>query len=539
MTYKKSSEIEHEKLTAFKTECSTTQMFRNTKCGLKTYLNWRDITIDELIKNGLSEKTFLEQFPDDEKLRQRYTRKSLMVKLSFMKRFLRFCEIDFTRYDRSHQKLGRYFDDDELFKTHLLSDMRDKKATRKQYRQSMTHFANFMNQKFNRTGEERYMPSELVQEVLDKKYDYLSLRDLLMEFHDYNQRQVKEDGTKRMLKSTSWSHVLRIGKFYRLRAGVRVEFPYHDDADEESAYDLQLGGKIVNKEIMRKLLTVSDTRTQMILMILWESGVNPAVAVQLRVKDFLHQDNGTIRSYLNIENPDSIPHGTIFMTLLKRKKNNKSFLFTISHQSLRLISRYLYLRGEGIASMGLKEEITNESFIITQLGSISNKPLQASSVPYLFRMASRSAGLEFDYLPRDFRNSLRTRFEALENSKVEEHELNAILGHMNVSVHYSRHNIETHYLPRYKTDWLVMFDLDNMKEVHDKFRDEIRDEIEAMYERRLGEMKLEIEELKTQQHIREADEADRKLREEVLSEQEEVEFTNEEKIKLKKLLAKA
>lgn len=551
MIYKTSKQIEHVKLKAFQKECKTEVMFRNTLCGLKTYLNWRKISVDELIKNDLSELSFMEQFPNDEELNKNYTYKSLMVKIAFIKRFLRFCGIEFVRFDRKNQKRVYYFDEDKAFVDFLIYDLRDRKNTHRQHKNTMNHFLTFMNHEFNRK-DDLYTPTELVEEIKDKKYSMHELRRLLQKFHAYNLTLKNKDGEPNFKKSTSWQHTLRIGKFYRLSTGLRVEWGDIDSIDEDDVNDIHVGGTIIDSEHVRTMFekTNDGIRSKMVLMILFESGSSPSDIVNLQVKDFIFYDEQKNKqNYLNIDSPEEIKSGLIYMKQRKRMKTRKSFIFTISTQSLKLISQYLKLRRDGLLSNGLREDITEESYIITQLGSNTNIPLKAQSVARIISKMSKQAN--FKFLPRDFRKSWRSRINALKvittdkkgNERktpiMQEVTKNAILGHINTEFNYERNKIENLFMPEYFDCWLELFDLENTKMLERKYKFKIQKEVGEYHERLISELRYKIEKMEAKEAQEEFTRLEHDEKAELTFEQKEVNLTADEIIKLKKLLAKA
>ena len=503
--YKKSSDITHKKLDEFKQECTTEQMYRNTLCGLLTYLNWRKISIEDLMNSDSETETKeLSDFVEDEELRKTYKRKSLMVKVAFIKRFLRWLGIKIIRYDRAHQVRTYFFDEDKIFKDFINYDLADKKNTRRQHKNTMNHFLLFLEQEFNK----KYYPSDFVEEINNDKYTIPELRRLLQKFHDFNQERTNEDGKPLFKKSTSWQHTLRIGKFIRLTTGKTISFGFSDDQEDYSVNDIHLGGNIIDLETLRTLLkNAEDIRTKCLILILAESGCSPVEIEELKVKEFNYYDsNKRKQSYLNIDNPEEISNETFFMIQRKRKKTRKSFLFSLSFQSLRMISRYLYMRREGLITNGIKEKITEESYIITQDNSADNLPLSAQSITRTVRKASLNAGFEIIFLPRDFRKSWRTQANALTHNVIDsvtgkeivvpivpEVVKNNILGHITTESNYDRNEIETFFLQHYIKIWKSLFDLENVEGMEEKFKAEV----ENKYKKEMEKMKRQYQEVKS------------------------------------------
>ena len=188
----------------------------------------------------------------------------------------------------------------------------------------------------------------------------------------------------------------------------------------------------------------------------------------------------------------------------KRKKTSKSFLFALSFQSLRMISRYLFMRKEGLLSNGIKEEITEESYIISQNNSADNLPLSAQSIARVVRKSSLNSGFDIIFLPRDFRKSWRTRVNALQFTAIDsgtgksviinvsEIVKNNLLGHINTEQNYDRNKIESFFLPEYIRIWKVLFDLENIEGIKDVFRAEV----ETEYKKETKALREELQELK-------------------------------------------
>lgn len=273
------------------------------KSSILSYLKWRGISVEELLESGLQEKKYFEKYVEDNSTNVK--RNTRAARLTVVKKLLRFYDIPFPKWLKERKELP-YQDDEAMieFLTHSGSKPNTKKAC---------------NLKLRKYCEFRNMnPSELLNEA--KTITKQKLRLKIKEFYDSLQGSDKKETANTVIR------------FYRYLT-TRFEDLIVPSVSKQKNKKRGLGldKKIVDKEVVRRLLEGADLRDSMMIMALFESGINP---VDLSVLNY-----GQLKQYLNLQNSDSIDE--VALIECRRSKTDNPFIACFGRQSLRLMSRWL------------------------------------------------------------------------------------------------------------------------------------------------------------------------------------------------------
>ena len=381
------------------------------RSNIKKYLEWRNISVEELISSGLNEKVYFEQFRKDPQLK--YKSNSRLVLLATIRKFLIFHNVPLKMSEQ--KKAVWYFADDPAMKDFIEVTGRAP-GTKKNANGFLAHYANFRGK----------TPSELLQEV--KELSIPELRVILTKY--YNSMKIKSAKTR-------VQHVVR---FYYYLANIRVDLPAA--IKSKTTKRLMLGDKLIDKGIIKQMLEAADLRDSMIILACFESGLNPC--------DLVNLNYGHLKKFLNLEDPNSISEVAVIVHT--RQKTGYEFLACFGPQTLRFMSKWLKLQKEELSKWS--QEITDDSAIF----SMKKAPFQRISVSNISKVLnkiSRKASLEENYSSADFRNSFNTR--AKQHLKHYDKEL--FMGHSGgIERHYDNSTLE-YYTNEYGKAWEILFDL--------------------------------------------------------------------------------
>jgi len=388
------------------------------RSSLKTYLSWRNIPLEELIRNGLEEQTFFDLYVNDETIPPK--RQTKNVKISNIKKFLRYIGINFSLHER---KKIIYFEKDEMMRAYM--DMAGESwSSQKTANRSITNYAKFCEK----------TPTQLIEEASNGSTKVSQLRLQIIRFH------------KTLKGKYTWYQIMHILRFYNLLAEVVIEIPSGMKQKRPKKRLFETENKIT-KELVRKLLEVADLRDSLVVMALYESGLNSV--------DICTIQYDQVKNHLNLEDPEEISHVAVIPHF--RAKTKVEFLACFGIQSLRLMSKWMKVRKEGL--LGWKETITDESPIFTQ----KQTPFQAlrnTTIYPIFNRLSTIAGVKL-VKPSDFRSNFNTALKPV----LKWYDKELFMGHTGgIERHYDTSDLE-YFTEEYRKAWEILFDLtyDNEK----------------------------------------------------------------------------
>jgi len=376
---------------------------------INRYVKWRKLTPEEIIKSGLEELDQFTLFLNDESLS--ISTRSKVVIISKMKQFLIFHNVPIKRYQKQKQEL--YYKDDPAMQDFMILTG-TKEETKRAANRYLASYCDFRNKN----------PTELLKEV--KILEKTRLRVLLKQFYD-----------SLTIKSKVY-YVQKVIRFYKLLADVHIDMELKHPRKR-----LLMGKKIlVDKEIVQKMLNVADLRDSMIIMSIFESGLNPV--------DLCSFNYGDLKHFLNLENPMSIDKVIVIPRI--RSKTDYEFLACFGIQSLQFISKWLaYVKKE---LSKLNKSLEDDFPVFTQ----KSQPFQRmsmQSLAYVFKTISDRAGLP-KILSSDFRNSFNTRTKTI----LKHYDKELFMGHSGgIERHYDVSSID-YYIEEYSKAWKILFNLD-------------------------------------------------------------------------------
>ncbi len=468
----------------------------NATNSFKEILKWRNISIEEFIKNGDKEVPIIESYMDIENGLNDTTKR---MRTSITKRFLRFLGHETPFMSMARQRFEHFPNDVELNKHIELDIGLDKaKMTHKAIRLAIARFSTFREM----------TPTELVEEVKQQEITIPELRDVLLKFR--NSLELKDKITP----------VNLVRRFYEFRADFVVSLP--PSVIKKRIRKLQSGKKLT-KKIIQQLLDVCDLRDKMIIYSLFESGLNGIELVNLTIKHFEYQDKyGNTKSYLNIENPEEINDVCVIRHI--RQKSPIEFYACFGRKSLRYMSKWLKARKNG--TVGSKEELTDDTPIFCTKQYPYQK-ISATSVSNVVRRSSELAGfkgIEKHYTPADFRNHFNTTTKAI----LKPFDKEVFMGHVGGIEHHYDISDEKYFRDEYRKSWEICFDMsfdnEKMKETENYFEAKVKQLQQELTERdeKFIQMKMQIEEIKEQRFLVDQEQ---KERVEILKQQPTVQIT--------------
>lgn len=384
---------------------------------IRKYLRWRNSTAEEVIKNGLAEKKLFERFLNDTSFRNK--KKSRVTELCTVKKFLVFHGVPFVKFERKSQGL-KYANDPYMKKFLTLSGTKKKTKTNTNYQ--LAKYCDFRNMS----------PTDLIEEA--KKLENNDIELLLKEFYDSLELKTRE------------SFIFTIARFYKKFIKIYGEIIPHviktNSSRKKSNLRMGFDKKLVDKQVIKQLLEVSDLRDSMIIMAMWESGLNPVDLVSLNVGDF--------KDYLNLATPEEINHVAVIPHT--REKNNVAFLACFGQQTLRLMSKWFNLMKKELEAWDVN--ITDETPIITMKVAPYER-LDNRSVYFVIKKACIKASFDELFNCSDFRNSFNTRAK----EKLKHYDKELFMGHVGgIERHYDISDLD-YFQQEYQKAWEILFDL--------------------------------------------------------------------------------
>jgi len=382
---------------------------------LAFYLRWRKITFDELMSSKKEEQHFKLMVKE---FTEQGSRSYAISITTVIRSFMRFCGLNVKAKHQLNETW--HYENDPVMKKFL--KVYRAKATKKGANIALNDYCLFRE----------LSPSELVVE--DKTE--VELTFLLLDFKD------ELISKKEILEQTAWRKVNTARKFYRVFKQYRIEF---EDSAKQKPVKMLYGknrAEQITKEEMNKMLEVADVRDSMILLALWESGLNSS--------DLTSITYGQIKQFLNLENPDDVPECAIFPHI--RKKYPIEFYCVLGKQTLKYASLWLKQRATGLIAD--KEKLTNESVVFSTKKVPFTKP-NYRTINNITKRASELAGVR-KFVPTDFRNTFYTK---LLETGMDKDTREMLMGHtLGIAAHYNISN-EQHYFDEYLKYYEVCFDL--------------------------------------------------------------------------------
>ena len=217
------------------------------KSSILSYLEWRGISIEELLESGLKEKKYFDKYVEDNSTNVK--RNTRAARLTMVKKLLRFYVIQFPKWLKERKELP-YQNDEAMieFQTHSGSKPNTKKACYLKLRK----YCEFRNMS----------PTELLKEA--KTITKQKLRTKIKEFYDSLQGSVKRETANTVIG------------FYRYLTTRFEDLTVPSISKQKTKKrGFNFDKKTVDKEVVRKLLEGADLRDSMMIMALFESGINP------------------------------------------------------------------------------------------------------------------------------------------------------------------------------------------------------------------------------------------------------------------------
>ena len=383
---------------------------RAYKSIINSYLNWRKISLDELIKNDLEEENHFEKYLADSSVNVILaTRK---IHISVVKGFLIYCGVKFKRYSR--KKKPYYYEDDPVMQDFLILTG-SAEITKRGANRHLYMYCEFRKK----------TPTELIEELATITKP--KLRVHLKQFYDNMTVQ-----TKRNILS-------RIIRFYRIMADYHIDLPNLRSPKKTKL--LMNQKQLVDKEIVKELLKVSDLRDSMIVLTCFESGLNPV--------DLVVFNYGDLKPFLNLEEPKEINDVAVIPRI--RSKTNYEFLACFGSQSLQYMSAWLKVVKKNLKNW--KQELTDDFPIFCQKHA-PHQRLNNYSISNILKLVSDQAGLE-PLLTNDFRKGFNTRTKPY----LKHYDKALFMGHAGgIERHYDVSSLE-YYTDEYRKAWKILFDL--------------------------------------------------------------------------------
>ena len=384
------------------------------KSSILSYLEWRGISVEELLESGLQEKKYFDEYVEDNSTNVK--RKTRAARLTMVKKLLRFYDIPFPKWLKERKELP-YQDDEAMIE--FLTHSGTKPNTKKACNLKLRKYCEFRNMS----------PTELLNEA--KTITKQKLRLKIKEFYDSLQGSVKRETA---------NTVIRFYRYLTTRFEDLIVPSISKQKTKKRGFNFDK--KIVDKEVVRKLLEGADLRDSMMIMALFESGINP---VDLSILNY-----GQLKQHLNLDNPDSIDD--VALIEHEREKNDIPFLACFGKQTLKLMSRWLRYVQKELETVG--KTISDKSPIIT-MKRFPFERLEKLNFYFTVRNVSTKVGLEDYFTPADFRNSFNTRLKPV----LQWFDKELFMGHSGgIERAYDISDLE-YFTNEYRKAWEQLFDL--------------------------------------------------------------------------------
>jgi len=382
--------------------------------SLNTYLKWRKITVEQLIQNDLAEEIYLEKYLQDNFVKVKPSTR--IIRVSNIKQFLRFHGVNLPKYQQ--KSIGLYFKNDGAM-IDFLVHVGNTESTKKEANRSLYYYCQFRNK----------TPTELIDEVVN--LTDRQIRSYILTFYE----------SKRKLKS-SWTMANNVRRFYQFVADRIVILPKNKKDKTGKRIFSDENQILVDKEMVKKLLKFTDLRDSMVILALFDSGINQVDLVKLNY--------GDLKQYLNLENPQEI--NDVAVIQYERQKTKKFSLAGFGKDTLQRISLWLNYCKKQLAVWG--EELTDDFPLISQK-TLPFKRLSEDSIYSIVTNASQFAGYTQKISNSDFRNSFNTRAKAI----LKHYDKELFMGHSGgIERHYDISTLE-YFTNEYRKAWEILFDL--------------------------------------------------------------------------------
>jgi len=425
------------------------------------YLEWRGITVQELLQSGVNEAAYIEDFKNDfanDKEKMEKQRRATIVRS-----FLRFHKIPIARPPTNNPRVW-YFEDDPYMQKFL--KIYRNIGTKKVANRSLADYCNWRE----------ITPSQIIEETTEDEYDML---EVLIDFFNWRMKQSDIN------EKTTWTKINYIIRFYRRFKRIRIEFEQSEKPRYPKGIYALNRKESITKDEMKALLEIADTRDSAILLGLWESGLSPS-------------DLGTItyaqiKKGLNLKKPDEVAACVIFPH--SRKKNQQGFFCALGKQSLKFASLWLKQRTSGVLEQS--EKLTDQTIVFsTKYPPYKNT--SAATISGTIKKICKLAGVR-SLSAADYRNTFNTKLKQVGMDK-DDREM--FMGHaLGIAGHYDISRKE-HYETEYLKYWRICFDITFDDEKMRSLEDETLKTKEELFELRQSNAilsKLVLKLLKSQQ----------------------------------------
>ncbi len=433
ITMIKTKEVQKSK--EFQAWISTRKVTEKSKGAIasriKKYLVWRNLPLEELLKST-NELDYFEKYVDQFKTKT--NGKMIYSFLSTVRAFLSFHGLKVGTIYRSREVW--HFSEDEIMQQYIR--LSRAKATKKFANKNLADYCNFRKK----------TPTELTQEETNE----IELRNVLLDYRDYLLEQ------NSITEAYAWRKVNGIIRFYRRFKQIRVEFEQSEKPCIVKTIYAESREDMITKEEIQKLLNVADVRDKALILMFWESGLNPI--------DITNITYGKLKPFLNLDDPYNVPDFAVFKHI--RQKYPIEHYIVISKQTLTYISLWLNHRATGLLSE--QEIITKDSIIFSTKKTPYRKPYSSA-----FYHAAKNLSIRANIrklVPKDFRDTFNTK---LKKSGMDYLDREMLMGHsLGVSGHYEISDKE-YYLEEYQKHWAVCFDLSYSNEKVKSLEEENRE----------------------------------------------------------------
>ncbi len=267
-------------------------------------------------------------------------------------------------------------------------------------------------------------PTELVEEA--QQIPKTKLQVLIKQFSD---------------SMTNKSKLIVVGKIIRFYGICADIHNIQIVKDKGSSKRTLLKKQLIDKTMVREMLSVADLRDSMLIMICFESGMNPV--------DIISINYGDLKEILDINNP--APITDVHVMIHTRQKTHEEFLAGFGVQSLNLIKKWVIHIKKNLEDFDIS--LTDDFPIFTHKTAPFHR-LDSNAISNRLFTISNHAGLK-PMRSNDFRNSFNTRIKPY----LKHFDKELFMGHLGgIERHYDISTIE-YYTEEYRRVWKICFDL--------------------------------------------------------------------------------
>jgi len=369
--------------------------------SLKIYCVYRGITIDELLENGKKELKYFKQYLEASANDKEYANRR--AKVSCLSQFLRWNGVEIPKYDRSKSK-KTYFtnhEDEEIFEDYLESFSGDSTSTVQAAKRCLKKYMDY-----------RQMTLEEIKiEGNTKQPD--EIKRILRKYRD----AMKETGVKFYFKAYV-SHVIR---FYEAICYKRIQIRNKTNGDDP-VYN---NTATIDKPIIRQLLDGADERDKMIILALWDTGLNPSDLCNITYGEIKHCLNLDLEEKLNKDRfTDTLSYQSSAI-IYTRQKTNKPYVAVFGWQSLQAISRWMKIRRDGLLG-NAPQELKDDTPIFSQK-RFPFQQVTPHQLTRVIRVRSELCGFKKPnhFKPSHFRNTYANKLK----SQLPQDDFKLLFGH--------------------------------------------------------------------------------------------------------------